>query len=731
VSGVLTPREALNRLLSGANLHWREVGHGSIVVEAGARGGAADASTAVDELVVTANKREQRLSDVAQAVQAISGEQLYKLGARSFTDYARNVAGLTIVDAGPGQDEIFMRGVAAPQGYIGMESAVGVYLDDVPISQGNSQPDLNLYDIDRVEVLRGPQGTLYGSASMGGTIRLVTNRPRLNTVEGEVGAEGSVTGEGGFNDSLHAILNLPVAEDHVAARFVAYDRRLSGFLDDPLRNLTDVNVEDTYGGRGAVRIEAFDRLTVDLNVLYQHTRLDNPNTAENVNGDYAELNQYQNIDQPFVDRSQIYNATTAYDFDAAKLVTSTSFSDRRRDFTDDLSGLDIFGNGALTPSFQAYRARSFTEEVRLTSSETKPLSWLIGLYYNQRQEDFAQAVDSAGAGALFGLPSDNIGQLSQTTVARQKAVFGEVGYSPVEPFTVTVGARLAEIRQSSTATRTGLLFGAGFTNTDRSTDRVFIPKLNLSYKLNADALVYAQVTKGFRTGGVNVTLQPTADGFVFPTSYGPDSLWNYEVGLRGDFLDRRLRLAAALFYIDWSNIQVDLVHAGYDYFANAGDAVSKGLELEATLRPTAELQLGGQLTLTDAKLSSTTPGVGTRGDRLPYVPRLAASAFVEYGRDMPGLGHAYVRGDIQYVGTAYTGFGSVGNFSFGDYTLVNLKLGIDHDAWRGSIFARNLFDERARLLAGTYYDGVVSAPGIDEITVARPRTIGVELSRSF
>lgn len=230
--------------------------------------GGNNADSVQNDIVITATKRSERLRDVPLPVQAVTSETLEKLGARDFTDYARTVAGLQFVDSGTGRNQVFMRGVAAPQGYIGMQSAIGIYLDEVPISEGGSQPDLNLDDVDRVEVLRGPQGTLYGGASLSGTIRVITNKPDPASGSGFVEGDLSSTRSGNVNGSYTATVNVPLVRDAVAVRGVFYGRNMSGFIDNPATGGKDVNDENTYGGRLALRALPTDGLTVDLTVTH-------------------------------------------------------------------------------------------------------------------------------------------------------------------------------------------------------------------------------------------------------------------------------------------------------------------------------------------------------------------------------------------------------------------------------------------------------------------------------
>jgi outer membrane receptor protein involved in Fe transport len=681
-------------------------------------------------VVVTANRRAQQLSSVPIAVQAVTAKDLNMLGATDFSDYAGSLVGVQSVDAGTGRDEIFMRGVAAPQGYIGMESAVGVYLNDVPISEGSGQPDLNLYDINRVEVLRGPQGTLYGSASLGGTIRLITNEPQMNVMDGHVDSEFSETDHGGFNATYSGVLNIPLIPDTAAVRAVIYGRNPSGYIDNPALGRKDVNSEDTYGGRVTLRVKPIDRLTADFMALEQHTRQGAYNEVDAVSGDPLQLDQYRAISEPFLDSTQVYDMTARYGADAYTASSSTSFSRRTRGIYDDDTGLELFGNGALTPSYQNYRAESLTQEFRISSVSTTPFSWLAGAYFDRTADNFFQSVDSLGAGGEFDLPSDNVALLYQLVDTKQEALYGEVGYSLTRALTLTLGLRSSHLDLSSNSLRTGYLFGGALVNADEATENPVAPKINLSYRVTPGALVYAQAAKGYRVGGVNVTIEPTNDGFLFPKSYGPDSLWNYEVGFKGTGFDRRVNFDTDVFYIDWKDIQLDLQHDGYDYFANAGDAVSKGLEVQVDALATHDVQIGVQASYTNARLTTTTSGVGMAGDRVPYVPQISGSAYITVMQHI-AAGRLYEHLDAQHVGTADTGFGESGNMSFGGYTLTNAKIGIDTENWSIALFAKNIFNKLAELYARPYNAAAITAPGVESITIARPLTVGIQISRSF
>lgn len=739
-AGDLTFEEALTQLLKGTGLTYRFLEANAITIvpveepqgvkqsRSKAAAESEEEPLRLEEVVVTATKRAEKLADVPLAVQALTADELQKQGARGFDDYARSVAGLQYVSTGAGRDQIFMRGIAAPQGYIGMQSAIGVYLDDVPISEGLNQPDLNLYDIDRVEVLRGPQGTLYGSASMGGTIKLVTNKPDTHSPSAFADADLSYTQHGSANGQYNAVFNLPITTDVAAVRGVFYGRNLSGYLGNPVLDRAHVNDENTYGGRLAVRLTPRDDLTVDLTGMYQRTDQGAYNRVDSINGDVDALTQYRHFDEDFRDKSTVLNAAIQYHGSAFDLVSSTSYNRRTREGGDDFTGLNIFGDLALTPSLQIYHTRSFAQEFRANSTQQGWFGWLIGGYFSDVRNDFYQAIDSSDGMAVFGLPKDNIAILQQSATTRELAGFGEASIRPFAAFTLTAGLRYDTVKLDANSARSGLLFGGLLADAANTAQHEVIPKLNLSYKLE-DALVYVQASKGFRIGGLNVTFQPTGDGFVFPRAYAPDSLWNYELGWKASVLNGALSVDADAFLINWRNIQLDLQHSGYDYLTNAGDARSKGVELQVTARPARGWSLGGQLTYTDSHLTTATPGVGARGDRVPFVPKISASGFVEYHAALGRLGAGLARVDVQRVGTAYTGFGSASN-SYGGYTMTNVRIGTYLAGSDIALYAKNLFDARARLFGDAYLGGFA---GVDPVsyTIVRPRTVGLEVSHKF
>ena len=698
-------------------------------------------SVDVDTIVVTATRRAERLFDVPASIQAVDGEELELLGAVDFSDYARTLAGVSFIDAGAGRSQIFIRGVSTG-GDIGQgkEATVGVYLGETPISESSSQPDLKLFDIERIEVLRGPQGTLYGSGSMGGTLRVIPRSPDFDGFSGRIQATGSSTSEGGLNNALNGWLNVPIA-DNVALRVVGYTIHNDGFLDDDYAGAgsssgEDINDEDTYGGRASLRVQPTESLEILLTGIYQNCEF---GAFEQATDEFDDLIIHQSADQPFEDEYKIVNLDVTYDFDFATLTSSTSLFDRSRYLENDI---DYFLEAVIgLPrgySPLLYEANTLSQEVRLTSSGDGRWSWIVGAFYLDRSDDFSQTIN-VSAVPVPDDPAANLFYLDRFSDVTQLAGFADVSLDLTDRVTAAVGLRVTNVERQNRAVQDGLFFGV---RTDLSGDfdeQSTTPKFNLSYQAQDNLLFYFQAAQGFRIGGVNPGLPPCdpAAGCSVDVggTYDSDSLWNYEAGAKLQLLDNSWTIAASVFYIDWTDIQLSVSRGdGFDGFLNSGDATSRGFEIETDARLNAFVRVGGQLTYTDAQLESVAAGlagVATVGQRLPDVPEWSAALNVEVGTTVLNEGYGYVRGDLQYVGDRQNALGP-GSTELPSYTLLNLRAGVDYGPYRLAVFANNVTDERAELSRTSLAGVRLGQPLVlDRVTVNRPRTIGVSVSREF
>lgn len=686
------------------------------------------------EIVVTATRRSERLQNVPQSIQAVAGDQLRQMGAVNFGDYGRTIAGVQFQDDGPGRSQIFMRGVSTGgDNDIGKESTVGVYIDETPVSEGSSQPDLKLYDISRVEILRGPQGTLYGSGSLGGTVRIITNQPALGRIAGYGEVIGSLTQGGAGNLSGNAWLNLPIGEK-TAIRIVGYGLNNSGYLDNGLTGEKNINGDSAYGGRIALRHQASDRVNIVLSGIYQHSHSDAYNR---VTDHYPALIKDQSEPEPFTDRFGVANLKIEADLGFANLTSSSSYFDRTRSYDNDIDYfLDAIIGLPRGRSFTRYHARSFTQETRLASKTEGRFQWLLGGFFVDRDEDYFQTINPRNA-PVATTPNANLFYATTNGKVRQISGFGELSYEIFDGLKLTGGLRVAHTTQKTDAIKAGLFFG-GVSDEEigRFKGTATTPKFNVSYKIDSRTLVYAQASKGFRIGGSNPGLPPCASCIVqIKSQFGSDSLWNYEFGVKSQPFGGALTLNASVFWIDWKNIQLSVNREdGFTGFTNAGRARSRGFELEANSRLTRHVRIGGQITYTDAQLRSLNPGLAsfaTTGTQLPQVPHWAASGNAEWGTTVGRDARLTFRGDLQYQGPRTNILGPTAA-PLNDYVIANLRVEYERSTWKVAAFVANLTNVRAQLnrsLLSGARNGIPIA--LDRITINTPRTIGLSFAKSF
>lgn len=700
-------------------------------------GAEAQPSMQLEEVTVTARKREEKAIDVPFSLQVLDSQDLAKLGAVDFSDYARTVAGVSFEDKGAGRYTVFMRGVSTGSDVdTGLDSAVGIYFDEIPIAEDSSQPDLKLYDMNRIEVLRGPQGTLYGSGSLSGTLRLLPNRPDLTAASGL--AEGTVsdTEHGGLNYAVDGVLNVPLSAT-TAARLVAYKDDNEGFLDNGFSGAKGINYEHTSGARAALLFKPTDKLDISLNGIYQDGSF----------GEYYQVTDHfpaliidEAEPEPFDDRYGLAGLKVNYDFGSAKLTAVTSYYDRRRYLQNDI---DYFtGELGLPQAFSplTYTSRTVTQELRLASTGDQRLSWLIGGYFENQHEHALQSVSAAGE--PVPPPGEQLVNIDRYTKNSQYAAFGEGNYKLTQKLLFTAGLRVSHLYGDNTSIDNGVLYGGQVINQGPYSNTPVTPRFILSYMPNQNSQIYVQASKGFRIGGVNPGLPPCLpqNGCIVnvKSTFGPDSTWNYELGTKMDALNGRLALDADVFLIDWKNIQLNVDRGdGFNGFMNAGEAVIKGFELTAHAQVSEHLLLGGQFTYTDGKITELGSGIASTGvaavnNAVPAVPRFSTSGFAEWGTAFAGDGWAYVRGDVSYITTRYGSFASTAPLPLHPYALGDIRFGVNKGLYSTAIFVNNVADRRAQLSMQAY-SGVHDGEPYSWLryNVNIPRTIGLTFSRRF
>ena len=701
-------------------------------------------STQLDSVVVTSQKRIEYNQDVPISINVIGARTLQNLGAQNFTDLISTVPSLSSFQTGPGRSQLIIRGITTggiteddPQ----TQETVGLYVDESPISVNGFNPEYGLFDLQRVEVLRGPQGTLYGAGAMSGALKLITRKPDLNTFGGSVEADVGRIKSGGTSNDERAVVNVPLVANVLGLRASLFHDRFGGYIDNSTTGEKDLNHSSTEGGRVAVRYQPTDRLTVDVSYFGQATRdggrpIDEGNLKRAYISPEGSNSQYQ-----------LANATVDLDVGFADLVSSSSYlkfditNRRELDKT-----LQLFTQDLHAPLADQTHLKDFTQELRLASKDNGAFRWLGGVYFNRRRRDYVNQFPVPGfdaelpafASPQFGAPPDNPFYGFDNVDVTQSALFGEAAYT-LGKFTVTGGLRGFHWVEDFFLFSSGF-FNGGITTTGqrKTTTNGSTPKLNVTYRYDENELLYVQAAKGFRFGGINQIIplnlcasELAANKLAVPSAtYNPDSLWNYELGSKSTLLDGRMTVNASVFLIRWKNIQASRsLNCGFSYRENAAGLTSKGVELETSIRPMRGLTLTLGGSYVDATLSQDVPDLSaSKGDHAPFVPKVSVSASGEYRFPVfPGW-DGFVWAAYQHVGQRTTEFSPLlSRYRVMDsYNVVNSRIGAQQGPVEVALYVKNLANSGGvlRALASTPFD----AEGAYRIT---PRTIGMTARYTF
>ena len=672
-----------------------------------AQDAAAAAETTGNDIIVTATKRNETIQDVPFSINAQTAADIEKSGSNSLEDVARNVAGLSVQNLGPGQSQISVRGVSAGQvvrDQPGVKEQVGVYFDESVISLSLFTPDFDLFDLNRVETLRGPQGTLFGSGSVGGTIRYITNQPRLGVTEGAVEANINLVDGDDFGGHLKGAVNLPLGEN-AALRAVGYYTRYGGFIDalGPAAG-KNINGGERYGGRLALTFEPSDSVKITPRVVYQKVDVDGFNrqeiyslyanrfTTTRPQVTFKERQQYLLLREKFTDETLLADLTASLALgDTVELTSVTSYIDRNILVSRDASALTgsvsvdlgFPAAGVLLPSNlrDTTDLKTFTQELRLASTGDGPFQWVFGGFYTDIERVYRQRLPTPGyqgftdarfgagtsAAVANGFPNLNSPYNADLPYdIQQYAVFGEASYDLTERLKVTAGARYYDFKETRSFTSGGL-FSNGDNRSDKTSSNGVSPRFILSYELSEDVTVNAQAAKGFRLGGVNdplnLPLCSAADAALFGgfQNYDDETLWNYELGMKAQ--GRGFTFNAGGFYNDIKNLQVtlDAGSCSSRIVFNVDKAHSMGFEAEIGFQPADGLDFSIAGSVIEAEFDTTLPGTvlpvatGIRnGNRLPSVPKFQIAATGSYEWPVSDTAKAFVNASFQHVGTRFT-----------------------------------------------------------------------------
>ncbi|CAN7614812.1 TonB-dependent receptor [Phenylobacterium sp. LjRoot164] len=707
----------------------------------GAHAQSADPAT-IEEVIVTAQKRAERLIEAPQSVTALSSADLARTGAKEFVDFAATVPGLQFTTQGPGSSQLSLRGVTSGAD---VGPTVGVYVDEVPYGSSSAFTngprralDVGLFDVERVEVLRGPQGTLYGASAMGGVLKYVMHAPVLDVFEGSAKAGVAGGSEGGVSYDGSLVVNAPLTEGVSAVRASAFYSRDGGFSDNVVTGQSDVDRGEVYGGRAELLFRPTDAFSARLTAFAQNVRRDGGRYAtyslagEPVAGD---LDQAHPLSEPFSSDFRLVSGTLDYDFGGAVLTSVTSYQTTKTKATTDGSAVYapllqlFFGIPATAMAVnEVSETKKFAQEVRLASTPGQSLEWLLGAFITREESQLNQVGDVFGAG-LVRLPVNAVTAHIPSTY-EEYALFGDLTWHITDRFDVTGGVRAARNEQKVTQQTSGLLVSQA--PGSKSQEDVVTYLANARYRYSKDVTAYARFATGYRPGGPNYLVLDPATGLPgAPATFDSDSLNSYELGVKAETPDRRFGVDGAVYYIDWSDIQLLTGVAGVTTYVNGGGAEIKGAELAFTARPVRGLSASAAFAYNDGKLSDDAPALGAvKGERLPNVPRYTATLSADYTwLDAPL--EPSVGASLRYVDDRKASFDAspaMPQYHLPEYTSLDLRAGLRFERFEAQAFVNNVFDEAGQLSAQTVLS---SFGGPAQVTLLQPRTFGLRLTAPF
>jgi len=799
----------------------------------------------VEEIIVTSTKREANLQDIPISVTAFTEADIVRQGFKTFSDYVGQIPSLSVVERQPGATNVLMRGCAS-QGLTFSDSATtSVYLDEQPITQAGYNPDPRLIDIQRVEALGGPQGTLFGDAAQCGTLRILTNKPDASQLTGWVDAEGMSIENGGSGYDLSAMVNIPLVEDKLALRLVGFVAEEPGWIDNVLSDSPgsdpalashqfgenfdnaafvddDVNTANYYGGRIGLRWNATEKWTIDLNGIYQNYQLDGfadvdlNDTGLNDLSLYADtsvfptLGEYEQIrfgTDDWEDEWYQVSLTVEGDLGFADLVVTAAYFDRESVYNADATAyvqafqqisnyyqdnvdpyiiIYEFKGDPRAQDFDSRDSQSYSFEARLTSAEDSGSrwNWLGGVFYNHRenQELFTANVDGLWLGkgtydtpagyylnyyfyAQNGFdspPSNNWFTGTYDTELDQWAVFGEIGFEFTDNFSITLGGRFYDIENDYTVVQAffqgfsgGIIDCAtsgcytGENDTGKGSDDGFVPKFNATYAWT-DQLVYFTYSEGFRRGGVNSARPQSIYGSIPGfggdpdagtfNEYESDTVTNWEIGAKTEWLDHTLRFNITAYYMEWEDIQIQVEDTITGTFSlgvvNAPEAEIIGVETWLAWAPTESWDFSGNIGYNQGEISEDF-----------FFPEEGGDLLVDDGTDLPLMPDwkASLNGQYTFTGVRFTPYilaqyvywgesvNSIGvestNFAHPprtqpDWQTVALRVGMEGERWSAVAYVDNVFDEYQEM----FYNNRFAQ---QRLSVGRPRTFGLGFRLNF
>ena len=691
-----------------------------------------NSQTSIQEILVTAQKREERLQDVPVPVTAISAATLTDTNQVRLQDYYSSIPGLVISPGIQSSNELAIRGVSPGIG----NPTVGLTVDDVPYGASATQeggltvPDIDPSDLDHIEVLRGPQGTLYGANAMGGLIKFVTVDPSTQGFKGQIQAGTDTIYNGAdLGYTVRGSINVPLS-DTFAFRASGFSRQDPGYIDNPILHIDGINKDDVFGGHLSTLWTPSDLFSLKLSALYQDFKGDGLSDVD-VTPPLGDLQQnYVQRVGPFSREVEAYSATLKAKLGSVDITSVTGYNINGFHDTFDLTvffgpATDANYGVTGTPIFETNTTKKFTQEIRLSSWIGSSVEWLLGGFYTHERANFDQTIygEDPISGPLIG--PENATRINESYT--EYAGFGDLTVHFTDRFDVQVGGRESHNTQDYAENGNGLLFGP-MAVTANSNDSSFTYLLTPRFKISPDLMVYARIASGYRPGGPNNVVP----GLQVPLTFEPDTTRNYEIGAKGNVFGEALSFDLSVYHIDWNNIQISEEFNGSGFVGNGGRAKSQGAEFSVVSRPLTGLMISAWIALDDAVLKDDLPPAavlagtyGAAGDRLPLSSRFSANLSMQQNFPLWSTVTGFVGGSVSYVGDREGDFVAQGapRLDLPAYTKTDLRAGAKYDLWTANFYVNNLTDRRALLNAGIF------APYAD--LYIQPRTVGLLFTRAF
>lgn len=727
-------------------------------------------TTNSNEIVVTAQKREERLLDVPVAVSAVSADSLVSQNLVSIRDFYTRIPGIQL--SGNTTQDISLRGINTGGG---TNPTVAILIDDVQFGSSTYLgrppiPDIDPATLQRVEVLRGPQGTLYGASSLGGLIKYVTKDPSTSDFSGriEFGANTVRNGDEGW--SVRGSINAPIVDNRIGVSISGFYRDDPGYVDNIIPDgstVADANKNKVYGGRAALLLRPFDNLTVTLSALYQKQKLEGTanipvcpscSTAAGTSTPIVfdprgvpDLRTARSAIVPTVNELQLYTGRVELDLDPVLITSITAWGRSDQVNTTDstarfgpplLEAFGIYPAGGTYLFGQPILTNKFTQELRF-SSQGDTFDWLGGFFYTNERSSIAQTINRTG-----NAPNVLVYSGSNLSTYEEKAVFGDVTWHASDRFDIQIGGRYANNAQdyrvlSVIDVPAQPIFGPGEDHLFTSEENSFTWLITPSYKFTPDLMGYIRIASGYRPGGPNTETPGAAPTFE------SDDVINYEVGLKGSLFDRRMTFDIAAFQIDWNNVQLQntALPSQFVFFENGKGARSRGIEVQTNATLWEGFTVDANATFLDAVLTGTldpsvapapgVPGVqrlrGVDGDRLPYSAKFTGNLSAQQSFQVANNAEAFVGFTVSHLGNRFGLFNQnspaavLPRLKLPSYTTVDLRAGLAiDDQWKLNLYVRNLFDKRG-ITSGDTRNGTQ----LPQVVFITPRVIGFSVSADF